>query len=183
MITTSLLTNRLLTSAFLTAILIALPVAGVRAQTPEIVNQTTDLTYISSDLFTWDLNANSETQGDPAVYDQVVAERTKHRLTAAGAFSVILGSGVDLQDSFWNINRSWEVFSKFNPGKSSGSFTTLNQPSGLASARPGASFSIGPVTSGAVTLSYTAATFVPEPTSALAGLLLAAGLLRRKRQP
>jgi hypothetical protein len=155
-----------------------------------IVTQTTDLSYAANDIFQWDLNGNT-TSNSPVVYDQVLANNNSHTLSiASGALlNIVFGSGVNLQNSFWDNNQSWTVFNGFNSGnKSTGQFTLGSITGGangytLSANRPGAGFSISPVTNnnGTVTLNYTGAAFVPEPTSALAGILLAGGLLRRRR--
>lgn len=186
----SSLANRLRLSALLAATSIALTTENALAQTnatdgtPAIIAVSEALPYDSSSIFNWNLNANSTTQNiTTPIYDQVTGNDGK-RLTAGGVFNVILGAPAALSNPFWNTSQSWIVFSGFNSGTShnGSTFSSITEPTGLSTVRPGASFAVTAVTSGGVTLNYTAAAFVPEPTSALAGLLLTAGLLRRKRR-
>ena len=175
----SSLANHLRLSSCLALATLAFSVGNAVAATPEIVNQTSGLNIT---FFDWDLNANSTIQnGTIPIYDQVISDSSSNKLTGSGPFNVFLGAGVDLSNTFWNSNQSWTVFSAFNPSTST-FLNTVTQPTGLSPARPGASFSLSPLSAGVVTLNYTTAAFVPEPTSAFAGLLLTAGLLRRKRR-
>ncbi len=79
-------------------------------------------------------------------------------------------------DNFWTANQSWAgVLTSGNSLNLSTLFTSFsyaNASGGILAPTTG-SFSL----SGS-TLNFTA---VPEPSSALAGLLIAAGLLRRRR--
>lgn len=93
-------------------------------------------------------------------------------------FKILLSGSQTFADTFWTTNQSWNnvltsgnslaletLFTSFNYENAGG---TITGPTG------GSSFSLS-----GTTLNYSA---VPEPTSALAGLLLGAGLLRRRRK-
>lgn len=126
------------------------------------------VTYGSGSIFSWDLNANAHgTKGTD--YDGVSGTAT----AATGSiFKVVLGNSVDLNNTFWSSTQTWamtDIFTSF-----SGNFNTI------------VTSSANPLTQGAFTITGDGSTLtwsaVPEPTSALAGLLLAAGLLRRRRR-
>lgn len=93
-------------------------------------------------------------------------------------FNIDLGTNVDFTDSFWDTNRSWEIFT--NGTITNGANFLLNlQGDGLTSYNSAGGSSIGYFSfNGSNTMNWTA---VPEPSTALAGLLLTAGLLRRRR--
>ena len=95
----------------------------------------------------------------------------------------MLGAGNAFADAFWNTDKTWSniitgtgatnnltsIFSSI-----SGSGLTYDSGTGKATATGEGYFTFN----GTSTLNWTA---VPEPTSALAGLLITAGLLRRRR--
>ena len=98
---------------------------------------------------------------------------------ASGAiFKVVLGGSAltDIQDTnnvFWNTpygTQSWNMTEIFGQAFNSGAFTSVQTNTDVS-------------TYGSFTISGSALTWtaVPEPTSALAGLLLTVGLLRRRR--
>lgn len=141
------------------------------------------MNYQTGSIFEWDFNAISAT--DPGVKADV-ATGTYDQVVAAGAvsggdaiFKVVL-SGNTFADDFWNTDKSWtniftgagapdllgSVFSGFS---ATGGLDSLGQVSGRGQ------FTFNGSTA---TLNWTA---VPEPTTALSGLLLATGLMRRRR--
>ncbi len=139
----------------------------------------TNLTYSSGSIFEWDINGNSNLsnfRGAAEGYDGVDGSGVLS-VSEGSIFRVVLGSGVDLANNpFWNApfaTHTWsDIFSGFSG--LAGGFTTSNlQVVGQDISGVG-SFSIN-----GTSLTWSA---VPEPTSALAGLLLAAGLLRRSRR-
>jgi autotransporter-associated beta strand protein len=95
-------------------------------------------------------------------------------------FKIILGTVFDGGDAFWLANRSWDVFTATTSTTAFTNFELYNSGDlvNQVSYDTFGSFSYG-FTGGTGTLSWSA---VPEPTSALAGLLLASGLLRRRRK-
>ena len=125
-----------------------------------------DLNFSSGSIFDWDLT----TGAGNGTYDTVSVTGTL-AITSGAKFNVV--SSTVFSDPFWNTTHTW---SNIFGGKAIDNFLVSNfQYNGSATA-PSAegSFSI----SGA-SLNWTA---VPEPTSALAGLLLTVGLLQRRRQ-
>ncbi len=143
------------------------------------------LTYGTGSIFEWDLQAASAT--DPGhgasdvatgTYDKVVASGLSGSVTGGSAiFKIVLG-GNSFADEFWNTNKSWtDIFTGAGaPVDLTAVFSTFGgsvASSGIVADRGQFSFN------GTSTLTWSA---VPEPTSALAGLLLGAGLLRRRRR-
>ena len=144
------------------------------------------LSYGTGSIFEWDLQATSTT--DPGVvadaatgtYDSVVANGSAGSVTGGTAlFKIVLG-GNTFTDAFWNTNKSWtNIFTGSGaPALLSSLFGSFSPTGGLAS--DGTVLGEGQFTfnGSSSTLNWTV---VPEPTTALAGLLLGAGLLRRRR--
>lgn len=134
-----------------------------------------NLTYNTNSVFEWDVtNASS--------YDKVVGSSGKILGGSGGKFNIT--TGTSYSDSFWNSNRAWaDIFSSFGTGLSNWAsiFSEINGAgiSWNSVSQRGEVGTEGYFTLSGSTLSWTA---VPEPTSALAGLLLGAGLLRRRRK-
>lgn len=152
---------------------------------------TNNLTYSQGSIFEWELGAtlkDSNTAGAlrGTDWDAVNVSGTLATTGTGAIFRVVLDGTTTFADSFWTQNRTWtdifktadagslvsfqSIFSGFefyNYGGANGSLNNLGDISSYGS------FSI----SGS-TLNFAA---IPEPTSALAGLLLTAGLLRRRR--
>jgi autotransporter-associated beta strand protein len=152
---------------------------------------TGSTTFEAGSIFEWDLNANKDTDGFDddvgAATDNGVRDTDFDAVNGTGVltvdntantgaiFRIVLGSGVNLADAFWStpyITQTWSnIFSGFS--SLSGGFNTSNiQVVGQSVSGMG-SFTIS-----GTSLTWTA---VPEPTSALAGILLGIGLLRRRR--
>ena len=90
--------------------------------------------------------------------------------TGTGTFKVVLGSN-SFTDVFWNTHKTWNnIFSGSDP--------TFSVFAGTGVATNGLVSGEGQFTYTGSTLTWTA---VPEPNSAVAGILLGAGMLRRKR--
>ncbi|MGL5016872.1 MAG: autotransporter-associated beta strand repeat-containing protein [Luteolibacter sp.] len=139
------------------------------------------LDYASSSIFEWDLNAISAS--NPGVVSNA-ATGTYDKVTAVGAlsgassvFKVVLGGG-DFTTAFWDSNKSWTDIITAGSGSASlaSIFTSFSATGGLTST--GVVSGEGQFSFTGNTLNWTA---VPEPSSALAGLLVGAGLLRRRR--
>jgi fibronectin-binding autotransporter adhesin len=132
------------------------------------------LAFTTGSIFEWDLNANSTSTG----FDTVSA--TGNITVGAGSvFRVVLGTTAaaglaDTGNAFWNTPdavRTWAMSDIFGKAFTTGSFTSVETAVAISP-------SIGAFTISGSNLTWTA---VPEPSSALAGLLLGAGLLRRRR--
>jgi autotransporter-associated beta strand protein len=127
------------------------------------------LSYAANSIFEWDLNANSTATG----FDTVAAVGNIDVSTTATVFKVVFGAGVNLADTFWSspyFTQSWSMASIFGKSFNSGEFASV-----ISTADP--------ATQGAFSISGSSLTWtaVPEPSSALTGILLGAGLLRRRR--
>ena len=136
---------------------------------------TGDLGYTSGSIFAWDLTQSSTSAG----FDTVSATGA---ITVSGGsvFHIVLGSSVldDMADpgnTFWNLapyhTVNWDLADIFDGASFTAAFSGVTTSENVSAY---GSFSIS-----SSTLTWTA---IPEPTSALAGLLLGAGLLRRRRR-
>ena len=133
-------------------------------------------------IFEWNLASNTTT-GAGTNFDSVSVTGNlaiNETANTGSVFKIILGKNFNGNDAFWLADRAWDVFSV------GGASTTLFQNFALFNAsdlnnpvsyEPFGSFSYT-FASGTGSLNWSA---VPEPTTALAGLLLTAGLLRRRR--
>lgn len=135
---------------------------------------TTNLAYGNGSIFSWTLDsAAAQTRG--IGYDAV---NVTGNLTgsANSIFQVDIGSG-SFADTFWDTARSWDdIFMGANGVKSDwASIFGGGLHSGDTGGQGSFSFSGNSLVWNPV---YSP---VPEPTSALAGLLLVAGMLRRRR--
>jgi autotransporter-associated beta strand protein len=139
---------------------------------------SSNLTFDSGSIFDWDLagNVSSSTGTRGTDYDGV--DVTGNLTIASDAiFRVIQNSGLDFNDNFWDSTQTWsDIFNVTGTPTlnwSNAAVAVYDTSNVLQDVSSYGSFTI---TGG--TLTWTA---VPEPTSALAGLLLTAGLLRRRR--
>jgi autotransporter-associated beta strand protein len=153
---------------------------GSAATTVGTQNFSSSVEYSSGSIFSWDLDAVSTDPGAATLnagpYDKVVASGTITGATSV--FNVVLGSGKAFTDAFWNTNKSWnDIFTGSSAPDLASIFTTIGGTGVSAGVVDGQ----GSFAFTGNTLSWTAFTPVPEPSSALAGLLLGAGLLRRRR--
>jgi fibronectin-binding autotransporter adhesin len=152
-------------------------------------NFSSSLTYASGSIFEWDLATNKDTDGlddsfgataDNGVagtdYDAVTVSGTLN-IASDAVFKVIQNSGADFSDAFWTSNQNWSNIFNVTGAVTSGWSNTLVSVYNTSNALQDVS-TYGSFTITGSTLTWTA---VPEPTSALAGILLGFGLLRRRR--
>jgi fibronectin-binding autotransporter adhesin len=142
-------------------------------------------TFGAGSIFEWSMSATDPTT-DPG--NGTANSGTYGQLAGTGAitgsdavFKIVLGAGNAFTDAFWNTDKTWNnVFTGDGATNTLASIFSSISGSGITFAdNKGTVTDQGYFTfSSTSTLSWTA---VPEPTSALAGLLLAAGLLRRRR--
>jgi autotransporter-associated beta strand protein len=137
---------------------------------------TGDLNYADGSIFDWNLNASDTLSG----FDTVSTTGTM-TVGANTIFNVILGGSAltdlaDPENAFWNTANSTKVWNMSDIFGSAFASNTFASVTSTANPTTQGAFTI---TGGGSTLTWTA---VPEPTSALAGLLIGAGLLRRRRQ-
>ncbi len=134
------------------------------------------LAYQSGSIFSWDLAtpATSETVLNQGSYDKIAAAS----LSGSGAFfKIILNGSNNFGQAFWDAPHTWtDVFTT-----SSGDTLAQIFTGGFGGSVPanGIVPGQGSFTTSGNSLSWSA---VPEPSGALGGLLLAAGLLRRRRE-
>jgi fibronectin-binding autotransporter adhesin len=142
------------------------------------------LDFVSGSIFEWDLNATNGS--DPGVvsnsgnYGQLAATGAA---TGTAVFDIVLGSN-SYADAFWNTNKSWtnivsasglaDLTTLFTTFSGDGLTATGSGVTAIATADGQGYFGFS-----GTSLNWTA---VPEPSSAMAGLLLTAGLLRRRRK-
>lgn len=148
---------------------------GTVAQTSEGGNGTT-----TANIFAWDIDANSNSTG----FDTYTAT-TKRKLVIDGTgevFRVVFGTNVDINNAFWNTNQTWNAL--IVASGSNASVSNLSQTNVSAYTYSGGTYTLVDTSArGSFSLSNNNLTWnaVPEPTSALAGLLIVGGLLRRRR--
>jgi fibronectin-binding autotransporter adhesin len=142
---------------------------------------SSSLTYDSGSIFEWDLAATPATTGRGTAYDAVNAASLGN--TTGAIFRVVLNGAQDFSATFWNTNQTWTDIFKTGDAGTNLSFASIfsggvqyYNGSGVLT---GVTSTEGAFTMSGSTLTWTA---VPEPTTALSGLLLTAGLLRRRRK-
>lgn len=142
------------------------------------------LTYATGSIFEWDLDAPASDSGtdaaDAGSYDRVVAGGA---VIGSSIFKVVLGTNGFTQ-AFWDTNKSWtDLFTKGLGSADLALIFTSFGGGGVAS--NGRVDNQGLFRFTGDTLYWYAqagdSAVLPEPTSAMAALLLAAGLLRRRR--
>jgi autotransporter-associated beta strand protein len=142
-------------------------------------NFSSSLTYVSGSLFNWDLNVisgASNTDPNQGGYDKVIASGA---VTGNSAFKIVLGAGTSFTDAFWNTDKSWsDIFAKGSGSDLLASIFTNSNFSGPGVTSNGFVSGEGQFSFSGDTLNWTA---VPEPSNLLAGVLLMAGILRRRR--
>ncbi len=141
---------------------------------------SSNLTYNAGSIFEWDLNGNTTGNRGVAGGFDAVDVGVAGTLTVDGTpdtgtiFRIVLGADVNLVNPFWstpNVTHTWDNI--FSYTTVVGGFDTSNIEVVGASMTGVGSFSIS-----GTSLTFTA---VPEVSNLLAGVLLAAGLLRRRR--
>lgn len=163
----------------------------------------TGVTYNTGSIFEWELTSKVSSksggllpgEGTPTVgtgvrgtdFDAVDLTGSGSTTIQSGAiFKIVLGEAFDrIGSAFWDTRQVWEVFN--TPGTQTGVFDTFQiwDTSGqitAASVKPGYfSFAWGTDSLGAESgnLIWTP---IPEPGNALVGLILGAGLLKRRRK-
>jgi fibronectin-binding autotransporter adhesin len=133
-------------------------------------NFSSDLNYADGSIFEWDLNANSTSN---LGYDMVGAAGKISVDTNNITFKIVFGDSVNMSDEFWStpyVTHQWAMASIFGKAFYSGAFQSVQT-----------SYPVNRVGSFKINGEYLTYTAVPEPTSALVGLLPGTGLLRRRR--
>jgi autotransporter-associated beta strand protein len=144
---------------------------------------STGLTYNQGSIFEWNLTANADTlNGTRGINYDAVNTAALAKVGTGGIFRVVLNGGQAFTESFWTTTRNWtDVFR--NADDTGASTNTLASIFSTVEYANASGLLVSAPTTGAFsmtdnTLTWTA---VPEPSSALAGILLVSGLLRRRR--
>ncbi len=141
---------------------------------------TGDLTYSSGSIFEWEMATTPGTTTRGTDYDAVNVTGTLGGSDAI--FRVVLSGSQDFTEGFWNSNQSWsDIFTAANGTTPKTDWANIFSGVQYYNATTGEL--VAPTSQGSFgwagnTLTWSA---VPEPSSVLAGLLLGAGLLRRRR--
>jgi autotransporter-associated beta strand protein len=139
-------------------------------------------TFHDTSIFTWSLSVDDPSDtlsintGDTfAVTGDLIDGGT----TGGSVFKILLDGAQTFADTFWTANQSWsDVLTSGNSVALEDLFTSFSYANVDTGTIPGPSVGSFSLSGNTLTWSYSA---IPEPTSALAGLLLTAGLLRRRR--
>ncbi len=132
-------------------------------------------TFNNGSIFSWDIDDAG------TGYDKLVTSNVLGEATAGDAVFRIVASDALVSQNFWNTTKTWSDIFTTDGTSAIADWATLfgNTVSVVNS-------SFTPITTAGGSFSVTGSTLtwtaVTEPTSAMAGLLLTAGLLRRRRQ-
>lgn len=132
------------------------------------------ITFNGGSIFSWDLSAGLTDPGantaNSGSYDRVTG-------AAAGTGAIFrIISRDSFATAFWNTNKSWNNI--FTSGSLSSIFSTISGSGIVWNGSRGNVADRGSFTISGSTLAWSA---IPEPTSALTGILLGLGLMRRRR--
>jgi autotransporter-associated beta strand protein len=175
----------------------AVTIDGIHAPGNNQGSQTIDgsLSYTATSIFEWDLASNTDTDGydhdsNPLTLPTNIGTSGTDwdKVTVTGNLTIdqaatfkVINNAADFSNPFWSRNQQWtDIFAVSGTTASSWADTGVNVYSPSDRINPVDVSGYGAFNITGTTLTWTA---VPEPTSALAGLLIAAGLLRRRRQP
>jgi autotransporter-associated beta strand protein len=137
---------------------------------------TSTSTFNNGSIFSWDIDDAG------TGYDKLVTSNVLGEATAGDAVFRIVASDALVSQNFWNTTRTWSDIFTTDGTSAIADWATLfgNTVSVVNSSFTSITTTgYGSFSVSGNTLTWTA---VPEPTTALAGLLLTAGLLRRRRQ-
>jgi autotransporter-associated beta strand protein len=148
---------------------------------PGVLTASGTTTVNTGSIFAWTIDTDT---GSPGRGTEYAGLNTTSVSGSGAVFQIVTGDSEGFADAFWTSSHNWDNIFK-NAGGSANlvndwstvfsSFAYSDGANPITNVGTYGSFSW---TSSGSTLTWTA---VPEPTSALAGLLLAAGLLRRRR--
>ena len=136
------------------------------------------LQYQSGSIFEWSLDAT--TSGRGVGYDAVNVSTSLSGTDAV--LKIVLKGSQALSDSFWNQSRTWTDVFMNGTGANLAWTSVFSRPIEVYNAGGKLTPVEGAFTlSGPSTLSWTTWTAVPEPGNLAAGLLVAGGFFRRRR--
>lgn len=134
--------------------------------------------FESGSIFSWELGSSPATTGRGTNYDAV----NTSALSGSGAiFRVVLNSSQNFSETFWDSNRTWaDIFTNVagTTNLSIASIFSSVQYYNASGALASPAVSQGSFTFSGTNLQWTV---VPELSSIYAGILLGAGVLRRRR--
>ena len=131
-------------------------------------------TFNDGSIFSWDISAAGTS------YDKLVSASLVDGDSAGGAVLRIVAADASFANAFWNTPRTWTDIFTTNGSTPIANWANIFTSVSLVNS----SFTpITPAVPGAFVVSGNTLTWtaVPEPTTALAGLLLGTGLMRRRR--
>ena len=151
---------------------------------PTLGTQTfgTSIDYQEGSIFEWSLTANAEvSEGTRGTNYDAVNTASLLNTGAEAIFRVVLNGTENFDESFWNANRSWTDIFK-NGGTALDIETIFGTGANVEYYNSTGLIANGNTTGRSFTISGSTLNWaaVPEPTSALVGLLVGAGLLRRR---
>lgn len=151
---------------------------------------TTSLTYNAGSIFAWNLDTTQkQTRGigyDAVDVTGTLGKSTAQNLPGQAVFRIVIGDS-GFTDHFWSSARTWsDIFT--NGSSAIANWTRVFENGGFeyfaTSGNPISPHGQGSFSLSGNSLSWTpqaGVSFVPEPSAALVGFLIAAGLLRRGR--
>ena len=146
---------------------------------PGLLTIDGDLTLSSGSIFEWELAANKDTDnGTPGTDYDAVNVSGDLNISWDADFRVIMSGAVAFNDLFWNTNQKWSNIFNVSTGSAWDKQVWVYTKPTDSSYTPVDTGVQGYFTVSGTDLNWTA---LPEPSTALAGLLLGAGLLRRRR--
>lgn len=126
-----------------------------------------NLTYQSGSIFEWDINTVANASDSVSVGGFLTVDSGAiFKIVSSTAFTAV----------FWDVTRNWNVFGGMDFDAFTLNFVANGTPQVAGDFASRGNFTF---TNSGATLTWTT---VPESSSALAGLLLGAGLLRRRRK-
>lgn len=139
-------------------------------------------TFESGSIFSWSLATTPvDTAGGTRGIGYEAVNTASLGATTGAIFRVVLDGAQDFSETFWATSHAWTDIFKTGDAGSALSFASVF--SGGVQYYNASGIVSSPTTQGSFTINGSSLNWsaVPEPTSALAGLLLGAGLLRRRR--
>ena len=136
---------------------------------------STSTTFNDGSIFSWDINATGTS------YDKLVSASLVDGGSAGGSVLRVVAADATFANTFWSTAHTWTDIFTTNGSTPIANWANLFTTVSLVNS----SFTpITPPVSGSFVVSGNTLTWtaVPEPSSALAGLLLGTGLLRRRRK-
>ena len=132
-----------------------------------------EVTFNNGSIFSWDISSNGTS------YDKLIAPSLNDEATTGDAIFRIVAANSAFDDPFWTSGvQTWTDVFTTDGSTEIADWAALFSVSVVDSTFNPITPTTGSFSLSGSTLTWTA---VPEPTSALAGMLLAAGILRRRR--